>query len=99
MRTKLFKENPARRRRRLLLSAHLARLAQFHSHAILILKALVPSLKSGTRILVSDSVNPPPGVLGGQYEKLVRNLDMRMSVMHDARGQTEEDCKELFKQA
>lgn len=69
------------------------------SHAVLILKALVPSMRSGARILVSDSVIPPPGVLDGQDEKFVRYLDMQMLVLHDARERTEKDFKGFFKQA
>ena len=69
------------------------------SHAILILKALIPALKAGNRILVSDSVIPPPGVLHPQDEKLVRYLDMQMMVLHNARERTEEDFANLFQQA
>lgn len=69
------------------------------SHAVLILKALVPALKHGSRILVSDSVIPPPGVLHGQDEKFVRYLDLQMMVLHNARERTEEDFKSLFEQA
>ncbi|KAG8532388.1 uncharacterized protein KY384_002873 [Bacidia gigantensis] len=69
------------------------------SHALLILKALVPVLKNGARVLVSDSVIPPPGVLHGQDEKFVRYLDMQMMVLHNARERTEEDFRRLFEQA
>ena len=69
------------------------------SHAVLILKALVPSLKNGSRVLVSDSVIPPPGVLHGQDEKFVRYLDLQMMVLHNARERTEEDFKRLFEEA
>ncbi|KAI9801588.1 MAG: hypothetical protein M1825_003267 [Sarcosagium campestre] len=69
------------------------------SHAVLILKALVPVLKDGARVLVSDSVIPPPGGLHGQDEKFVRYLDMQMMVLHNARERTEEDFKNLFERA
>ena len=69
------------------------------SHALLILKALVPALKNGARILVSDSVIPPAGVLNAQDEKFVRYLDMQMLVLHNARERSEEDFKNLFEQA
>ena len=93
----IFKENPAK-------GAEVFYLRHIlhdwpDSHAVLILKALVPSLKSGARILVSDSVIPPPGILDGQDEKFVRYLDMQMMVLHNARERTEEDFKGLFKQA
>ena len=93
----MFKENPAK-------GADVFYLRHIlhdwpDTHAILILRALVPSLKNGARILVSDSVIPPPGVLDGQDEKFVRYLDMQMLVMHNARERTEEDFVKLFKQA
>ena len=69
------------------------------SHAVLILQALVPALKHGSRILVSDSVIPSPGVLNKQDEKFVRYLDMQMMVLHNARERSEEDFKHLFEQA
>ena len=69
------------------------------SHAILILKALVPALRSGSRVLVSDSVVPPPGVLHGQEEKFVRYLDLQMMVLHNAKERSEEDWKRVFEEA
>ena len=69
------------------------------SHAVKILKALVPALRTGARVLVSDSVIPPPGVLHGQDEKFVRYLDLQMMVLHNARERTEEDFKTLFEWA
>ena len=59
------------------------------TYAVLILKALVQSLKNGARILVSNSVIPPPGVLDGQNENIVRYLDMQMLVLYNARERTE----------
>lgn len=41
-------------------------------YAVKIVANLVPALKHGARILVSDSVIPPPGELHGLDEKLVR---------------------------
>lgn len=67
--------------------------------AVLILKALVPSLKDGSRILISDTVIPPPGELKGLDEKFVRYIDMQMMVLHNSRERTEEDFKEIFHKA
>lgn len=41
-------------------------------YAVKIVAALVPALKHGARILISDSVIPPPQDLHGLDEKLVR---------------------------
>lgn len=40
--------------------------------AVKILQNLIPKMQAHSRILVSDSVIPPPGVLHGLDEKLVR---------------------------
>ena len=70
-----------------------------NSHAVLILKALVPALRYGVRVLVSDSVIPPPDVLDAQDEKFVRYLDLQIMVLHNARERSEEDFKRLFEKA
>lgn len=67
--------------------------------AVLILKALVPALKDGSRILISDTVIPPLGELSGLDEKFVRYIDMQMMVLHNSRERTEEDFKEMLNKA
>ena len=64
--------------------------------AVMILKALVPALKHGTKVLISDTVIPPPGVLGGLDEKFVRCVDMQMMVLHNSRERTVDDFKAMF---
>jgi SAM-dependent methyltransferase len=68
-------------------------------YAIKIISNLIPALKHGARVLISDSVIPPPGQLHGLDEKLVRYLDMQMMVLHNARERTEDDFAEIFRQA
>jgi 6-hydroxytryprostatin B O-methyltransferase len=41
-------------------------------YAVKILKNLVPALRPGSRIIISDSVIPPPEQLHGLHEKFVR---------------------------
>lgn len=41
-------------------------------YAVKILKNLVPALRPGSRIMISDSVIPPPEQLYGLHEKFVR---------------------------
>ncbi|KAF2109356.1 cercosporin toxin biosynthesis protein [Lophiotrema nucula] len=67
--------------------------------AVKIISKLVPALKHGARILISDSVIPPPGQLSSLDEKLVRYLDIQMMVLHNARERTEEDFAEILRQA
>ncbi|MCJ1247158.1 hypothetical protein MMC30_004370 [Trapelia coarctata] len=68
-------------------------------YAVKILQKLIPKMHPDSRILISDSVIPPPGVLHGLDEKLVRYLDLQMMVLHNARERTEEDWAAMFKTA
>jgi hypothetical protein len=68
-------------------------------YAVDIIKRIVPALKQGSKILVSDSVIPPPEHLHGFHEKFVRYLDMQMMVLHNARERTEEDFATIFARA
>jgi SAM-dependent methyltransferase len=43
-------------------------------YCIKILKALIPALKKGARILVMDFVMPPPGVLPNEVERKLRQV-------------------------
>jgi hypothetical protein len=42
------------------------------AYAVKILKALVPALKPGARILINDGILPEPGSVGGMEEKSIR---------------------------
>ncbi|KAH8690473.1 S-adenosyl-L-methionine-dependent methyltransferase [Talaromyces proteolyticus] len=68
-------------------------------YAVKILKNLVPALRPESRIIISDSVIPPPEHLHGLHEKFVRYLDMQMMVLHNARERTEEDFAQLLARA
>jgi 6-hydroxytryprostatin B O-methyltransferase len=67
--------------------------------AVKILKNLVPALKPSSRIIISDSVIPPPDQLHGLHERFVRYLDLQMMVLHNARERTEGDFAELLRRA
>ncbi|KAL2796211.1 S-adenosyl-L-methionine-dependent methyltransferase [Aspergillus keveii] len=67
--------------------------------AVKILKNLVPALKPSSRIIISDSVIPPPEQLHGLHERFVRYLDLQMMVLHNARERTEGDFAELLRRA
>jgi hypothetical protein len=43
-------------------------------YCVKILKALVPALKKGARILIMDMVMPPPGVLPNNVERKLRSV-------------------------
>ncbi|KAL2846351.1 S-adenosyl-L-methionine-dependent methyltransferase [Aspergillus pseudoustus] len=67
--------------------------------AVKILKNLVPALKPSSKIIISDSVIPPPDQLHGLHERFVRYLDLQMLVLHNARERTEADFAELLRRA
>lgn len=68
-------------------------------YAVKIIKALVPAMNKDTKVLVSDSVIPPPEHLHGLHERFVRYLDMQMMVLHNARERTEDDFAAIFARA
>ncbi|GAQ10180.1 sterigmatocystin 8-O-methyltransferase [Aspergillus lentulus] len=68
-------------------------------YAVKILQNLVPGMKPDSRVIISDSVIPPPEQLHGLHEKLVRYLDIQMMVLHNARERTEEDFAGLLARA
>ena len=74
--------------------------AIFHNwpdkYCIKALKALIPALREGARVVVVDSVMPEPGVAPAPLERLKRATDLNMMTFFNARERTEEDWKDLF---
>lgn len=68
-------------------------------YCIKILKALVPALKKGARILVNDGVTPAPGVLANEQERELRTLDLTMLEIGNAKERELDEWKLLFEQA
>lgn len=68
-------------------------------HCIKILKALVPALKSGSRVLVMDFVMPPPCVLPNAAERKLRAMDLTMLEIGNAKERDLDEWKALFQQA
>ncbi|OKL62776.1 hypothetical protein UA08_01854 [Talaromyces atroroseus] len=63
------------------------------------LRALVPALKTGARVLVMDFVMPPPGVLPNDLERKLRAMDLTMLEIGNARERDAEGWTSLFNQA
>ncbi|KAI0168915.1 S-adenosyl-L-methionine-dependent methyltransferase [Hypoxylon sp. FL1284] len=71
-----------------------------HAEAVSILRALVPALKPGARVLVSELIMP--GAERGDSlleDKLVRQADLHMMSVFNAKERTEEDYVALFQEA
>lgn len=71
--------------------------------AVTILRALVPALKPGARVLVSEYVVPPPEDLGGPGRfletKLVRKMDLQMMAVFNSKERTKDEFAALFREA
>ncbi|KAJ3495133.1 hypothetical protein NLG97_g3614 [Lecanicillium saksenae] len=68
-------------------------------YAVEALKALVPVMRPGARVVIHDYVLPPPGVLSQSDEKSVRTMDLLMRTVCNAREREVSDWKSLFAQA
>ncbi len=67
--------------------------------SVRILRALLPALKPGSRVILMDGVLPPRGSVPLQFERMVTALDLQMLIALNARERSVEDWKALFKEA
>ncbi|KAK7999440.1 hypothetical protein PG990_012040 [Apiospora arundinis] len=76
----------------------------FHNHpdaeCVKILIALLPALKRGARVLVSEYIVPPSAELtGGLSTKAMRQMDLLTMSLFNAKERTKEEYLRLFEQA
>ena len=75
----------------------------FHGFAdkycVEILKALVPAMRNGSKVVINDGALPEPGTEGYVEERTMRTLDIFMQVTVNAREREGDDWKELFTRA
>lgn len=64
-----------------------------------ILRALIPALKPGAKIIVNDLILPPPGELPPMQERAVRVMDMTMMSLFNSREREKKAWEELFAEA
>ncbi|KAI4252736.1 MAG: hypothetical protein LQ352_004114 [Teloschistes flavicans] len=62
-----------------------------------ILKALVPALQAGARVLLLEQIMPEPGALSAYQERAYRSMDLVMWATHNAKERTLNDWRELLK--
>ena len=67
--------------------------------AVKILRALIPALKPGARVLINDHCVREPGQENAWDEQIIRGMDMVMLVLLNAQERTEEEYRQLFAQA
>lgn len=68
-------------------------------YAIDILRALVPALRPGARVIINDIVLPAPGLLSQLEEKSIRTMDVLMKTVCNSREREVDDWRSLFEQA
>lgn len=67
--------------------------------AVRILRALVPALKAGARVLCSERVMPAPGEVSLLEEKEYRSVDLMMLALFNAKTRSRAQLESLFKMA
>jgi hypothetical protein len=68
-------------------------------YAIKILRALIPALRKGSRIIVNDGALPEPGTASYLEERTTRTMDVFMQVTVNAREREGDDWRALFASA
>ncbi|KAL9592948.1 MAG: hypothetical protein Q9219_007705 [cf. Caloplaca sp. 3 TL-2023] len=68
-------------------------------YCVRLLQALIPALKEGARIIISDWIMPPPGVIGRYNEWLVRAFDIAMFEVFNSKEREADEWASLFKAA
>ncbi|KAH6604621.1 hypothetical protein Trco_006328 [Trichoderma cornu-damae] len=68
-------------------------------YCLQILRALVPSLRRGAKVIVNDGALPEPGTAGYIEDRTMRTLDLFMQVTVNAREREPDDWRELFRRA
>lgn len=68
-------------------------------YAVRILRALIPALKPGARVLVCDRLIPEPGTVPLVEERELRALDLIMYILFNAKEHTETEMRALFRAA
>ncbi|KAK9415006.1 putative hydroxyindole o-protein [Seiridium unicorne] len=68
-------------------------------YCLKLLRALIPALKAGARVVVSDYVVPESGMASRYKEGLVRGFDLAMMELFNAREREQRDWQRLFNEA
>ncbi|KAL6837948.1 O-methyltransferase domain-containing protein [Trichoderma camerunense] len=68
-------------------------------YCLQILRALIPSLRKGAKVIINDGALPEPGTAGYIEEKTMRTLDLFMQVTVNAREREPDDWRQLFARA
>ncbi|RFU78682.1 s-adenosyl-l-methionine-dependent methyltransferase [Trichoderma arundinaceum] len=68
-------------------------------YCLQILRALIPSLRRGAKVIINDGALPEPGTANYIEDRAMRTLDLFMQVTVNAREREPDDWRELFRRA
>ncbi|KAL1874202.1 hypothetical protein Plec18167_006139 [Paecilomyces lecythidis] len=68
-------------------------------NSVRILRALVPALKPGARVIINDYILPEPGTSSYIRERAIRDMDMIMLSLYNSREREKDDWDMLFREA
>ncbi|KAI0173698.1 sterigmatocystin 8-O-methyltransferase [Hypoxylon sp. FL1284] len=68
-------------------------------YCIQILRAQVPALKPGTKLIIQEAIMPAPGTVAQWKERDLRAMDLEMAYTFNARERTLADWRALFEEA
>ncbi|KAI1385143.1 putative O-methyltransferase [Hypoxylon trugodes] len=68
-------------------------------YCVKILRALIPALKHGARVIVMEAVLPPFGVIPNDMERNLRAMDISMLELSNAKERDLDEWKTLFQEA
>lgn len=68
-------------------------------YCLRILRALVPALRKGSRVVVMDGIVPEPGVLSKLDERRITGYDVLMKALFNAKERSESEWRALFDEA
>jgi len=72
---------------------------QSDTYALPMLRALIPALKRGARIVVNDHCLPEPGQESPWDEKIIQSMDLVMLTLLNAQERTAGEFEDLFRRA
>ena len=72
---------------------------QSNKYGLKLLEALIPAMKSGARLLITDQVLPPVDAAPAVIERFMRSQDLQMRTLLNAQQRDLEQWTELFAQA
>ncbi|KAF4449245.1 S-adenosyl-L-methionine-dependent methyltransferase [Fusarium albosuccineum] len=68
-------------------------------YCVMILRALIPALRPGTRIVIQDTCMPEPGTIPLWRERQLRVADLNMGALFNARERSAKEWETLLKEA